>query len=75
MLFEHVGKSTACLNRASSKISMISFSSLVLHSYFQFASRKLRSPQIGAGFDIGMVLRSFWKSLILFRYALPFGGF
>ena len=63
------------LKIASSKISMSSFSSsLELHAVFQFTSGKFRSPQIRAGFDFRMVLRSFWKSLILYRYALPFGG-
>ena len=65
----------ACLNRYPSKISMISFSSsLELLVVFQFASGKFRSQQIRAGFDIEMVLRSFWKSLILYMYALPLVG-
>ena len=68
MLFEQVGKSMACLNRASTKISMIWFySSLELLAVFQFASGKFSSLQIRAGLDFGMVFRSFWKSLILYR--------
>ena len=66
----------ACLNRASSKISMISISSsLELLVVFQFASGKFRSPQIRTGFDFGMVFRSFWKSLILYRMHCLLVGF
>ena len=70
VLFEQVGKSMACLNRASSKISMVSFSSpLEVLAVFHFGSGKFRSLQIMAGFDFGRVLRSFLKRLILYRYA------
>ena len=75
MLFPHVGKSIICRNNFSSKNSMtLSAVSLGLYSDFQFASGKVRSPQMTVGLFLGMFLKSNWKSYIVYRYELDMGG-
>ena len=49
-------------------------SPLGLYSDFQFASGKVRSPQMTIGLFLGMFHWSNWKSYIVYRYELDMGG-